>query len=219
MWHSPLVRRLLPIWMQEHLRVLVALCAAATLVVVAVLTWLVITGGTADQVSSAWTPRCTGATVGTFKGDPMIRARPGARCDLALTIRNESGHTIHVSRLQTPFIGSGGGAELRGLSAAGSTFRDDTSNDPDAKDFPMEEVDGVYSVDLTVPAHADRTVIMRVDWHGGGCHASIVFGVDHWPMVVFETAHRTFHRAADQSLWIRNYEATRDQPGCEDTDN
>jgi hypothetical protein len=171
---------------------------------------------TADGVSATWTPQCTGTTVGTYRGDPAIRSRPGWRCDVEVKILNRASHSIHVAHLETPFLGTDGGAEVRGFSTRDATIRD--ANAPADGPAPrFGDVDAVYDVDLAIPAHASRTVSLAIGWREDGCNAGGTLWFDHWPSVVFETLHRTFRYMPDQKFVLRTYDDAHDRTACADT--
>ena len=190
-----------------------AIGAVAALLLGASVAWVLAAARTAHLVSAAWTPTCTGTTVARYQGQPAIRSRPGWRCEVALEIRNGGRRSIHVSGVEVPFLGTDGGAEVRGYSTADAVIRD--ANAPPGRPAPrFGDVDGVYDVDVDVPAHSTRTVRLVIGWRERGCDAGGHMSFNGWPTVVFERLHRSFRFTPEQDLVLRTYTDLPDGRVC-----
>ena len=176
------------------------------LLAVVVTTWLELAVQTADEVEASWDLRCPHAKVTDHESQPAIRSKPGWRCDVRLTISNDSDHDVNVDHVRSPILGSGGGAEVRGYSTDGADLRSEHADGVDAR----------WDVDVTVPAHSSRRLTLAVGWRARGCNAGGWLSIPDWPQVAFEALHRGFTTSPDQALVLRTYDDRHDKKVCQE---
>lgn len=179
--------------------------ALVVLAAVTVTTWLEATGRTADEVGASWRLRCPHTKVSDYHSHPAIHSRPGWRCDVLLSIRNESDHDVHVTGVASPLLASDDLAEVRGFSTDGAELGD-LGHDGD--------VDARWDVDVTVPAHASRRVRLAIGWRERGCDGGGWLTIPDWPSVEFDTFHRSFTVSPDQALVLRTFGDPHDEKVC-----
>lgn len=172
------------------------------LVAVAATTWLELAVRAAGDVGARWDLRCPHAKVTHHDSQPAIHSRPGWRCDVRLTISNDSDHDVHVDQVRSPLLGSDGQAEVRALSSAGAEVDGD------------HDIDARWDVDLTVPAHSSRRLTLVVGWRQRGCNDGGWLSFPDWPQVDFEALHRGFTVSPDQALVLRTYSDPHDKLVC-----
>ncbi|MFL6154566.1 MAG: hypothetical protein ACJ72D_00625 [Marmoricola sp.] len=194
-------------WLRAHLAISLVIVVGALLLVGA-LGWLTITTRTGDGVSATWKPACTEGTLTTRNGAYVLRSLPNWSCTLTVTIRNASDRSVHVSAIRVPFLGTRGGAEIEGRSNAGARIRDEG---PGASG--SGSVDGIYDLDAEVRPHSSYDVRLSVGWRSSGCSGATTT-VHRWPVIVFDTLHRTFHRGSDQNLILAPGSDAQAAPGC-----
>lgn len=197
-------------WVRQHRFVTAIVAVAVVLVAVVATVWISrqrIADEAADNVSAYWNPVCTPGTL-TERADGSFRlkVRPNWSCTLTLTIVNDGSRSIHVSGIEAPFLGSQAGAEIVGLSSSYSKIRDDTRD-------PTGGIDAIYSADLDIRPHSQRSIKLAVGWRKTGCTGATTtfFG---WPTVVFEVDHLTRRRAANQNLVLVPDTQDPLAPGC-----
>jgi hypothetical protein len=181
--------------------------ALVVLTAVTVTTWLEVTDGTADEVDASWRLRCPGTKVSDYHSQPAIHSRPGWRCDVIVSVRNESDHDVHVSGVASPLLASDDGAEVRGYSTEGAKLKDVDHDD---------EIDARWEVDVTVHAHESHRFMLAVGWRQQGCDTAGWLTIPDWPTVEFDTYHRTFTVSPDQALVLRTYSDPHDDKVCPD---
>lgn len=179
--------------------------ALVLLAAVTVTTWLEATGRAADEVEASWHLRCPHAKVSDYQSQPAIHSRPGWRCDVLLSIRNEGDHDVHVTGVASPLLASDDQAEVRGFSTDGAKLGD-VGHDGD--------VDARWVVDVTVPAHGSRHLTLSVGWRPRGCDTAGWLTLPDWPEVEFETYHRSFTVSPQQALVLRTYKDPHDAKVC-----
>lgn len=166
---------------------------------------------TANQVWVDWSLDCPEGTLTYAResdfsdhssGGPLIKSRRGWRCTVALVVHNDSSEPLRVSSVETPFLGSHGGAEVVGHSTGAATIRD------------LNGIDAAYDVDVHVPAHQVGPIKLAIGWREGGCNDGGVITFREWPAVVFEQSGRAFRRHADQDLELRTYPDKHDAVAC-----
>jgi len=194
-------------WLRRHLAWSVVVVVGIVLTV-GLVGWLAASSRTADGISATWKPVCTDGTLVTKNGEYVLRSLPNWSCALTVTIRNASDRSVHVSGIQVPFLGTRGGGEIVGLSTGDAKIRDDG---PDAGG--EGEIDGVYDLDAEVAPHSSYDVKLAVGWRSSGCSGGTMT-VSRWPVITFDTLHRTFHRGADQNLILAPDPAGTHAPGC-----
>jgi hypothetical protein len=179
---------------------------AATGVVVALAVggWLWTSSSTADAVHVAWddaAPTCTGTTVRSSpQHGAVVEAVDGMRCTYRINIRNDSGRTVHLVRVDAPGIGPQTGTVVVA--------------DPGATPAPVPAGDGfdaAYELDRDLGAGESASVDIVVVFHPQGCNDSGTFWEDSWPSVRFETLNRGYDRAATNTFAFRRQGRT---PGC-----
>lgn len=170
--------------------------------------WTLVAHRAASQLSVDWLPNCADPSTVTGSSDrPVLHLRQGWRCTLELSIANDSGRAVHVRHIMAPFIGPGGGAEIVGHSTLQAVLANADS---------VHDIDAMYDLDLTVPAHGVRTVNLSVEWRETGCNEGGLWSVDHWPTVEFSVLHRTFRRSAEQPLVLRLHDDPHTVASCTD---
>ncbi|NUR08172.1 MAG: hypothetical protein HOQ22_12580 [Nocardioidaceae bacterium] len=160
---------------------------------------------TAEAVSARWTLDCTDTKVRGGSRTLVVESRPGFRCQVDLRVVNASDRSIRVQHVGAPVLGSGGGGEIRGYSTTDATVHETSDGD---------DVDAVYEVGLTVPAHAARTVRLAVGWRASGCNSAGHMGFPRWPTLAFDTMHRSFRYLPDQKLVLRTYDDAHEDKAC-----
>lgn len=184
-----------------------AVIGLVVLVAAGVTTWLELAVRTANDVDAHWDLRCPHAKVIHHGSAPAIQSRPGWRCDVRLTISNDSDHDVHVSGIASPLLASDDQAEVRGYSTDGAKLEDIGHDD---------DIDARWEVDVTVRAHQSRRVTLSLGWRQHGCDTAGWLTIPDWPTVEFETFHRGFTVAADQPLVLRTYRDPHDDEVCPD---
>jgi hypothetical protein len=180
----------------------IAVVVAVVLTLAIWIAWTVTVGRTADLVDADWSLDCSGTTVGTYQQEPAIRSRPGWRCDVALTVYNDSDRAVRVRRMVSPLLGSAGGAEIQGFATDDAEFSDG------------DDADGVWTVDVEIPAHGSRTINLAIGWRQEGCNAGGHLWIGHWPTIELETLHRTFEYTPDRRLVLRTFDEPHEETRC-----
>jgi hypothetical protein len=183
--------------------------AAVVGLAVAVLAgWLGIGAWTAHHVAVSWTASCDGQPRAEGTAQAPVTSKPGWRCDVLVRIENASFRSVHVSGLEGPFMGSGGGAEVRGLSTDGAELATGGPHD----------IDGRWQVDVTVPAHSSRVVLIAIGWRQGGCNSAGLLTIDTWPTAVIQAWGRTLRIRPHQDLGLRTLDDPHDAVACPDAE-
>lgn len=177
------------------------------------LTWTAWAGAVADQVSANWRlHRCEGTTVGRYQGDPAIRSRAGWSCDIRLNIVNRSGRAVQVTGVEGPLMGTGGGAEVQGMSSPDASIRDANANAAGHSQYG--DIDAVWQVTETIPARSSVTVDLTIGWRESGCNSAGYLHMERWPTVVIEALGRSYRYSPRQRLVLHTYDDPHDVEAC-----
>ncbi|MEP9384595.1 hypothetical protein [Nocardioides sp. KR10-350] len=200
-------------WRRPWVITVAAFVVVAVLAAAGVTSWILMARHAAEQVSTRWRlVNCTkDALDNSYFGHPVIRSRPGWRCGLVVTVRNRSGHDIHTLGVVGGFMGTIGGAEIKGLSTQAAKIHDGVVG---GTNFPGGEVDATWAVEMTVPAHSSRHVDLAIAWRQSGCNGAGRTTFPGWPIVVFKVLGRTHHISAKQALVLKTFDDPHDKAAC-----
>ena len=199
-WDSVLVARLLATRTQV-VGLVVALVAA--LGVLGAIGWVTWSARTAAAVSASWQPDCDSTRVGRHQGDPVIWSRPGWRCEVELRVANDSGREVRVTEVSGRMVGLTGSHEVRALPS-NTTPMSVSASGPDAR----------WDAEVTVPAHATRTITLAIGWRPEGCNTSGFVTTRPWVTVRFRALQREHEVTAPEPLVLRTFDDPHDRRAC-----
>lgn len=174
----------------------------ALLVAAAVGAWWWTAGRTADDVQVSWTsgPKCTGTAVRDRQGMPAIEAVVGMRCTIEVEVRNDGDHSVRLDHAVAPFVGPRTGAVVAA----------DEEVTPEMYAV-ANGIDAAYPLDVELDAGERTSFAIVVRFRPQGCNDSGTVFFSSWPVITFETLHRTFERAAPETFAFHRDGRT---PGC-----
>lgn len=183
--------------------VLLVLALVAALGVLGAVGWVTFSARAAASVSADWRPACGEDRVGSHEGQPAIWSRPGWRCEVEIQVANDSGRDVRVTEVTARMVGVDSTLEARSLPT-------DTAPVGQAPGSP----DARWEVDVTVPAHARRTVTVAIGWRQDGCNGSGYVSTSPWATVHFEALAREHQVTAAAPLVLRTFDEPRDRRVC-----
>jgi len=198
--HSALVTRLLATRTQVALLVVALLAGLGVLGAIGWVTW---SARAAAAVSTGWQPDCGEARVGSHRGEPAIWSRPGWRCEVDVAVVNDSARELRVTEVSARMVGPGSTLEARSLPTDTAPVGQSPGSD-----------DARWDVDVTVPAHASRTITVAIGWRQDGCNTSGYVTTRPWATVRFQVLGRTHAVTAPQPLVLRTFDEPRDRRAC-----
>lgn len=166
--------------------------------------WFAAGTWTAQHVELTWAPTCEDQPDAAGTAAAPVEARREFRCDLRLAIENRSFRSVHVSAVDAAFMGPSGGAEVRGLSSEAAELGPQ----------PDSDVDGRWELDLTVPAHSVRQVVLPIGWREEGCDPGGELTLYDWPTVVLDAWGRSLEVPSRQDLNVRTFDDPHDDVAC-----
>jgi hypothetical protein len=124
------------------------------------------------------------------------------RCTIEVEVRNDGHHTVRLDHAVAPFVGPRTGAVVAADQEA-------TPEMYSAEDG----IDAAYPLDVELDAGERTSFAIVVRFHPRGCNDSGTAFFTGWPVIHFESLHRTFERAAPETFAFHHQGPTL---GCRD---
>jgi hypothetical protein len=163
----------------------------------------------ADDLATGWQLDCgDGAQVGSVDGVQAISGEAGWRCDVVVTVHNDSWHSVRVTGAEAGFLGPDGGGETRALPGTDGVVGEPVGASP------TDDLTAHWPVDLTVAARSSEVLRLPIGWREAGCDGAGLVTLGRFPTLLVESLGRVVPVRSGQDLHVQTYDDAHDATAC-----